>query len=141
MDAQRGPTKDLGSHLISQDAAAWLGLGALVDRTREHLSQTDAGVIMFRKKLIEQAAIVADGGDPLGTIRSPEKNRRITLPGARKNYGLQGEGLPGMAGDDDVMLRAFLPFDLPADIKEGIGAAMSGLVEGRRPTWWKKKKP
>lgn len=141
LDAQRGPTKDLGSHLISQDAAAWLSLGPLVDRTRERLSQTDAGVIMFRKKLLEQAAIVANGGDPLGTIRSPEKNRRITLPGARKNYGLQGEGLPGMAGDDDVMLRAFLPFDLPADIKEGINAAMSKLVEGRRPTWWKKKRP
>lgn len=139
LDPAHGPTNDLGSHLVSQDCAAWLGLGPLVDRTREHLSQTDAGVIMFRKTLMEQARIVAGGGDPLGTIRLPEKNRKITLPGARKNYGLQGEGLPGMAGDDDVMLRGFLPFDLPDAIKKEMHDTMSKLVAGRRPASWKKK--
>jgi 5,5'-dehydrodivanillate O-demethylase len=141
LDAQQGPSKDFGSHLVSQDYAAWLGQGALVDRTRERLSKSDAGVIMFRRKLMEQAKIVASGGDPLGTIRSPERNRRITLPGARQNYGLHGEGLPGMVGDDDVMLRAFLPFDLPLEIKEDINQAMAKLVAGRRPAWWNKRKP
>jgi 5,5'-dehydrodivanillate O-demethylase oxygenase subunit len=139
LDAQQGPTKDFGSHLISQDYAAWSGLGPLVDRTRERLATSDAGVIMFRKKLIEQAKIVAGGGDPIGTIRLPAKNRRITLPGARKNYGLHGEGLPGMVGEDDVMLRAFLPFDLPDAIKEAVDEAMSKLVADRRPTSWKRK--
>ncbi len=132
--------RDVGSHLISQDAVAWMSQGRLVDRTRERLSQSDAGVIMFRKRLLEQAKIVADGGDPIGTMRLPEKNRRITLPGARKNYGLQNEGLPGMTGDEDVMLRAFLPFDLPAALREDIKSTMSRLVADRRPAWWTKKK-
>src|SRR6185369_2326482 len=108
--------------------------------TQERLSTVDAGVIMFRKKLIEQARIVAAGGDPIGIIRDPSKNRRISLPGARKNYGLNGEGLPGMVGSDDVMLRAFLPFDLPASMKQAINEAMSALVRGRRPMAWNKKK-
>jgi 5,5'-dehydrodivanillate O-demethylase len=140
LDPERLLTDDLGTHLISQDLVAWLGVGRQVDRTRERLSQTDAGVIMFRKRLLDQAGIVAAGGDPIGTIRQPEKNRRITLPGARKNYGLQNEGLPGMTGDDDVMLRAFLPFDLPDAMKDDIRQTMSQHVANRRPAWWNKKK-
>jgi 5,5'-dehydrodivanillate O-demethylase len=140
LDAQNGPTRDFGSHLISQDYAAWLGPGAIVDRTREHLADSDVGVIMFRKALFEQATVVAKGGDPRGTIRDPEKNRRITVPGARRNYGLRGEGLPGMVGTGDVMLRAFLPADLPEAIKAEIDQAMCALVAGRRPRSWKAKK-
>ncbi|MGE0704098.1 MAG: Rieske 2Fe-2S domain-containing protein [Vicinamibacterales bacterium] len=140
-DAVEGAGKDTGSHLVSQDALAWMSLGPLVDRTRERLSATDAGIIMFRKKLLEQARLVAGGGDPMGTIRDPARNRRITLPGARKNYGLQAEGLPGMVGDDDISLRAFLPFDLPEDIKASIDEAMSKLVADRRPGWWGKRRP
>ncbi|HLG59540.1 MAG TPA: Rieske 2Fe-2S domain-containing protein [Vicinamibacterales bacterium] len=141
LDPLHGPTKDFGTHLISQDYAAWLGPGPLVDRTNERLADSDIGVIMFRKRLLAQAEHVAAGRDPLGTIRDPEKNTRITLPGARKNYGLQGEGLPGMVGDDDVMLRAFLPADLPDEIKQAIDETMSALVANGRPTWWKKKAP
>src|SRR5262249_31127896 len=87
IDPEQGLSKDLGTHLISQDVAAWLGVGPLVDRTRERLGPSDEGVIMFRKKLLEQAKAVERGEDPFGTIRLPEKNRRITLPGPRKNYG------------------------------------------------------
>jgi 5,5'-dehydrodivanillate O-demethylase len=140
VDGAQAPTADFGSHLISQDYVAWLGAGPLVDRTREHLTHTDAGVIMFRKKLRDEAAIVARGGDPMGVIRDAAKNRRITLPGARKNYGLHGEGLPGMVGEDDVMLRAFLPFDLPEPIKQSIDEAMSALVRDQRPARWRQKK-
>lgn len=141
LDPARGPSGDFATHLISQDYAAWLGPGQLVDRTKEHLSETDAGVIMFRKRLLEQAKIVAAGGDPMGTIRDPEKNKRITLPGARGNYGLKAEGLPGMVGEDDVMLRVFLPHDLPDELKGVIEQVMSSLVEGRRPAWWGKGRP
>lgn len=140
-DAAQGTTSDLGSHLVSQDAAAWMSLGRIVDRTRERLSTTDAGILMFRRRLMEQARVVESGGDPTGTIRDPGKNRRIVLPGARKNYGLQAEGLPGMAGEDDIMLRAFLPFDLPDTIKTSIDEAMSKLVADRRPAWWGKRRP
>ena len=139
LDPEGGPTRDFGTHLVSQDYASWLGPGALLDRTREHLGETDRGIIMFRQKLLEQAKIVAVGGDPQGVIRDPEKNRKITLPGARKGYGVRGEGLPGLAGDEDVMFRAFLPFDVPQEIKDEVGSAMRSLVEGLRPDWWKRR--
>ena len=138
LEPETGPTRDFASHLVSQDYASWLGPGPLFDRTREHLGETDRGIIMFRKKLFEQARVVAAGGDPQGTIRDPLKNRKITLPGARKGYGLRGEGLPGLTGDEDVMFRAFLPFEVPQHIKEEVETAMSSLVEGLRPDWWKR---
>ena len=138
LDPARGPTPDFGTHLVSQDYASWLSPGPLFDRTREHLGETDRGILMFRERLFEQAKIVAAGGDPQGVLRDPEKNHRITLPGARKGYGLRGEGLPGLAGDEDVMIRAFLPFDPPQQLKDEIEATMSALVAGLRPDWWKK---
>jgi hypothetical protein len=138
LDGATGPTRDFGSHLVSQDYASWLGPGALADRTREHLGATDAGVIMFRQRLLAAAAVVAAGGDPQGVLRDPARNRKLTLPGARKSYGLRGEGLPGLSGDDDVMFRAFLPFDVPQEIKDEVAAAMSALVAGLRPDWWKR---
>ena len=138
LDAAAGPTPDFGSHLVSQDYASWLGPGALADRTREHLGATDAGVVMFRTRLRAEAARVAAGEDPQGVIRDPERNRRIALPGARRGYGVRGEGLPGLTGDDDVMFRAFLPFDVPQAIKDEVAAAMAALVEGLRPDWWKR---
>ncbi|MGH7898280.1 MAG: Rieske 2Fe-2S domain-containing protein [Candidatus Binatia bacterium] len=139
LNAEAGPSGDFASHLVTQDYASWLGPGALFDRTREHLGETDRGIIMFRKKLRDQARLVAAGSDPQGVIRDPERNRKITLPGARKGYGLRGEGLPGLRGGEDVMLRAFLPFDLPGTIKHEIDAAMSELVKGLRPDWWKRR--
>jgi 5,5'-dehydrodivanillate O-demethylase len=138
LDANAPVPADFGSHLVSQDYASWLGPGAIVDRTREHLGESDRGIIMFREKLLEQAELVARGGDPRGVIRDPATNHKIVLPGARRGYGVRGEGLPGLVGDDDVMLRAFLPFDVPEAVKSAVDAAMSRLVEGLRPDWWKR---
>jgi 5,5'-dehydrodivanillate O-demethylase len=138
LEPQAGPTKDFRSHLVSQDYASWLGPGPIFDRTREHLGETDRGVLMFRQRLFEQARVVAEGGDPLGVIRDPEKNRKITLPGARKGYGVRGEGLPGLTGEEDVMFRAFLPFEVPEHIKGEDETAMSSMVKGLRPDWWKR---
>lgn len=139
LSAESGPSADFGSHLVSQDYASWLGPGTLVDRTGEHLGASDRGVLLFRQRLLEQAKVVAAGGDPQGVIRDPALNRRITLPGARKGYGIRGEGLPGLSGDEDVMFRAFLPFPVPQEIKDEVERAMSALVEGLRPDWWKRR--
>lgn len=134
-----GPSDDFGSYLVSQDYASWLGPGAIVDRTREHLGETDRGILSFRRQLLEQARVVAAGGEPQGVIRDPAKNRRITLPGARKGYGVRGEGLPGLTGDDDVMFRAFLPYPVPQEIKDEVEREMSALVAGLQPDWWKRR--
>ena len=120
LDPGANPAPGLGSWLVPQDVVAWLSPGPVVDRTKERLGESDRGVVMFRSRLFEEAERVARGEDPQGVIRDPARNVRISLPGARQNYGLRGEGLPGMTGADDVMLRAFLPPDVPGEIRRHV---------------------
>lgn len=133
------PGAELGTHLISQDLVAWTSPGAQVDRTQEHLGESDRGIIMFRKKLFDQAEAVRRGGDPLGVIRDPAVNQKIVLPGPRANYGKQREGFPGMAGDEDPLVAMFLPFDVPPAMKDELERVMPSLVAGLRPNWWRRR--
>jgi 5,5'-dehydrodivanillate O-demethylase len=81
-----GPIKDektgrwITSHVMNQDFVAWVGQGAIADRTQEHLGESDRGVALMRRKLLEQMEVVARGGEPMGVIRDPEKNRCVSLP-------------------------------------------------------------
>ena len=68
---------DLVNH---QDFVAWITQGPIANRTTERLGESDRGVIMFRKQLQEQLAIVQDGGDPMNVIRDPKQNESIELP-------------------------------------------------------------
>jgi 5,5'-dehydrodivanillate O-demethylase len=65
---------------MNQDFVAWVAQGTVTDRPNEHLGESDRGVIMLRRKLQEQMAVVADGGEPMGVFRDPEKNRALKLP-------------------------------------------------------------
>jgi 5,5'-dehydrodivanillate O-demethylase len=56
---------------------AWETQGAIVDRSVEHLGVSDTGVVMLRKLLDEQIAIVEAGGEPMGVLRDPAKNTII----------------------------------------------------------------
>jgi len=102
-----GPVTDpvtgryITSHVMNQDFVAWLGQGTIADRTQEHLGESDRGVILFRKRMLEEAAIVARGGDPKAVVRDPEKNARLTLPRVRQGPGarsiaMAAEGPPRM---------------------------------------------
>jgi 5,5'-dehydrodivanillate O-demethylase len=90
-----GPVMDpvtgrwITSHVMNQDFVAWAGQGVIADRTKEHLGESDRGVILFRKRMLEEAAVVARGGEPKAIIRDPEKNVKIVLPRIR-----QGRGAP-----------------------------------------------
>ncbi|MBM3221855.1 MAG: aromatic ring-hydroxylating dioxygenase subunit alpha [Candidatus Rokubacteria bacterium] len=81
-----GPIKDettgrwITSHVMNQDFVAWVGQGAIADRTQEHLGESDRGVAMMRRRLTEQMDVVARGGEPMGVVRDPAQNRCITLP-------------------------------------------------------------
>ncbi|MCH8198493.1 MAG: hypothetical protein IIA54_00285 [Chloroflexi bacterium] len=68
---------DLVNH---QDFLAWITQGPNADRTLEKLGESDRGIILLRKQLKEQLAIVADGGDPMNVFRDPARNECITLP-------------------------------------------------------------
>jgi 5,5'-dehydrodivanillate O-demethylase len=73
----------IDSHIMNQDFIAWVGQGTIADRTKEHLGESDRGVLLMRKRMFEQMEVVAAGGDPLGTIRDPDRNHGVYLPHAR----------------------------------------------------------
>ena len=43
------------SHTVNQDFVGWVGQGAIADRTREHLGESDRGVILLRRRMLEEA--------------------------------------------------------------------------------------
>lgn len=69
------------SHIMNQDFVAWIGQGPLSDRECEHLGTSDLGVRQMRKRLVEEAQIVARGGNPKAIIRDSKLNEGgISLP-------------------------------------------------------------
>jgi 5,5'-dehydrodivanillate O-demethylase len=68
------------SHVMNQDFVAWVGQGTFADRSQEHLGESDRGIIMMRQRLLDQAEVVADGGEPKAVVRDPAENACIGLP-------------------------------------------------------------
>ncbi len=64
----------IATYINRQDEMAWVGQGEVTDRTTEHLTTSDKGILLYRKVLLEQMEKVARGEDPLGVVRDPEKN-------------------------------------------------------------------
>jgi 5,5'-dehydrodivanillate O-demethylase oxygenase subunit len=60
-----------------QDRMVLEGQGMIYDRSTETLAASDRGVAMYRRMLRESLAAVAEGRDPKGIVRDPEKNRVI----------------------------------------------------------------
>ena len=65
--------------VLGQDLMAWVTQGAIADRREEKLGESDKGIILFRRMLREQMALVEDGGEPMNTFRDPERNKLINL--------------------------------------------------------------
>ena len=63
-----------------QDTMAWIAQGAIVDRTKERLAESDRGVILFRELLRRQISIVEDGGEPMNVFRDAANNVCIPVP-------------------------------------------------------------
>lgn len=76
----------------AQDSMAWETQGSISDRTQEHLGASDEGIIVFRKLLKEQIETVQRGGEPMGVIRDPEKNRIIEFDIINERIGLNRSG-------------------------------------------------
>ncbi len=81
-----GPVKDeqsgrwITSHVMNQDFVAWMGQGRIADRTKEHLGQSDRGILLMRKRFMEDLKRIERGEDPSGLIRDPQRNACIDLP-------------------------------------------------------------
>jgi len=69
------------SHIMNQDYVSWIGQGTMTDRWNEHLAESDRGVIMLRKRLMQDLKIIQDGADPKAIVRDPSRNRQhLPLP-------------------------------------------------------------
>jgi 5,5'-dehydrodivanillate O-demethylase oxygenase subunit len=78
--------------LNAQDMMVMITQGDITDHTVEHLAESDRGVALYRKTLLEQVDRVERGEDPLGVVRDPSKNSPwIALPIERHlGYGFSG---------------------------------------------------
>jgi 5,5'-dehydrodivanillate O-demethylase len=54
---------------FEQDRVAQETQGLVTDRTREHLAESDRGIVILRRKLRDSIDAVAKGGDPLHVMR------------------------------------------------------------------------
>jgi 5,5'-dehydrodivanillate O-demethylase oxygenase subunit len=68
------------SHVVNQDFVAWVGQGTVADRTQEHLGESDRGVILLRRRLLEEAAKVQRGEEPKAILLDPAQNECVMLP-------------------------------------------------------------
>ena len=57
---------------VDQDKMAWETQGPITDRSVEHLSYSDRGVVMLRRVLKQQIEAVQRGEDPIGVYRDPD---------------------------------------------------------------------
>jgi 5,5'-dehydrodivanillate O-demethylase len=122
------------SHTMNQDFAAWVGQGAIADRTREYLGNGDRGIAMLRRLLQADLAAVAAGRDPKGIIRDPERAKLVELPNV---YGAAStDGVPIEDWPKHPVLRRrlnFFPWQAgqPDDVWRAYAAAM-GFDESQR---------
>ena len=84
------------SHVINQDIVAWVGQGAIADRTQEHLRSSDIGITMMRNRFFEEIEAIKAGRDPKGVIRDPAKARAIDLPDMARELNTDGHHARGI---------------------------------------------
>lgn len=90
-----------GAPTTHQDFAAFLGQGTVADRTREHLGESDRGVVMMRKRFVADLKRIENGLDPKGILRDPDRNERIPLPTSSTDQRALGSTLsPSPMGEE-----------------------------------------
>jgi 5,5'-dehydrodivanillate O-demethylase len=119
------------SHIMNQDFVAWVGQGAVADRTREHLGESDRGIIMMRRALLAEADVVRRGGEPKAVVRDAEANRCIALPiidreryvtgFPRSQLYREASGTPGPVLPDGFVFQAGQPEDVRAAYRRAMG--------------------
>ena len=116
----------ISSHIINQDIIAWVGQGAIADRTKEHLGASDRGISMIRKQWFDDIEAVQRGEDPKGLIRDAERNQNVALPNGSLKLG-KTMSLQEMK-DDPLLSRSLKDFVFnygqPPEVKQAFEEAM-----------------
>src|ERR1700677_3115493 len=70
-----------GDTIPKQDFIAWVAQGPIADRTQEHLTAGDTGVILYHKLLLDNVQRIERGEDPMALVRDPAENEpMIRIP-------------------------------------------------------------
>jgi 5,5'-dehydrodivanillate O-demethylase oxygenase subunit len=80
----------LNNDVDPQDNAIFISQGAIYDRTKELLGESDHGLVLFRHLLDNQIKLIAAGKDPINTFRDPKKNVRLDLATESREKFLTG---------------------------------------------------
>jgi 5,5'-dehydrodivanillate O-demethylase len=138
--AWRGPITDaatgrwISTHVINQDFIAWVGQGAVADRTKEKLGLSDRGILMLRQQLHDDLEAISRGEDPKGLIRDPEVNKAIPLPIADRELLTEGMSLAQWRAHpiySKHLERFMFQAGQPADVWDAYCEAMG--IEGTPP--------
>jgi 5,5'-dehydrodivanillate O-demethylase len=95
---QTADGKYMPEKINPQDMMVWISQGPITDHALEHLGESDRGVSLYRKMLLDDIERVERGEDPRGVIRDPAKNTPfIELPIEKHvGYSLAGAAASAM---------------------------------------------
>ncbi len=133
-----GPIQDdetgdfIVSHIANQDFAAWVGQGAITDRTKENLGHSDRGIVMMRRRFFKQMEALAEGRELKGVIKDPIINNNISLPSACKAEMING--LPREEMMNHELLGGFLRYFFnqagqPLSVREKLEGAIGQKMQ------------
>ncbi len=127
------------SHVMNMDFIAWMGQGRVTDRGREHLGQSDRGVIAIRKRFFDDMERIERGEDPKAIMRDRTRNSCIDLPipfRAGAEQGLTRAELENKGNVEGAAARKFIfQYGQPEHVRRAYEDAMgitmdrSGFVE------------
>ena len=84
------PVGELDGDVDPQDNAIFVSQGAIYDRTKETLGESDRGIVMYRHLLDHQMKLVEEGKDPMNVFRDPAANVCLNLPTESREHFLTG---------------------------------------------------
>ena len=115
----------ISTHVMNQDFIAWVGQGRVSDRQNEHLGSSDRGVILVRKRFLDDLERVERGEDPKAIVRDPQANRSIELPVANRELLIGGLPRAEFMAHPILGARRY-PFQAgqPDDVRAAYDAAM-----------------
>jgi 5,5'-dehydrodivanillate O-demethylase oxygenase subunit len=93
----------LSRAVMNQDFVAWVGQGAIADRTKENLGPSDKGIAMIRRRFFQDMDAIARGEDPKAVIRDSEAAKCVALPTYERELLVNGLTLEQMA--EHTLLR------------------------------------
>jgi 5,5'-dehydrodivanillate O-demethylase len=119
----------ISTHVINQDIVAWVGQGAIADRTRENLCSSDVGISRMRARFFAEPDAMAAGAEPGGLLRDAAAASYVELP-PNMSRERNTEGISLEEFRNDPLLRRRLtefpfhagqPPEIRADFERAMG--------------------